>query len=662
MAEGEQRRLAAIMFTDIVGYSALTHKNESLALELLEEHRKLLRPLFPQYGGQEIETIGDAFLVEFGSAVEATRCAIEMQNTLTQKYATASRDQQVQIRIGIHLGDIIYQDHKIYGDGVNIASRIEPLADPGGICVSEDVARQIHNKIQEPLVKIKTQQLKNIKQRVEIYKIVFSWEKQVRSDMPQLPTGLEQKRIGRAAGPPGKITSIAVLPLDNLMNDSEQEYFVDGMHEELITDLSKMGALKIISRTSVKRYKKTDKSIPEIARELSVDAVIEGSVLRAGDRVRITAQLIHGATDTHLWAESYERDLQDVLLLQSEVAQAIAREINIAITPEEQAQLASARPVNPEAYEAYLKGGFHWYRQSPEQLEIALEYFELALEKDPNYALAYTGIASTRFALAFRGVVPPRESLLKGKTAALKAMELDDTLAEAHGVLACFIYWSEWDWTGAETEFRRAIELNPKYPDAHMFYSRFLTSMRRPEEAMAEIRRALELDPFNTLFQYVDGLDLLGMRRYDDAIAQFRKTLRTEPKFPWAHRGLWLAFQKKGMHEEAFVSAKRHFALMGNSEVAEALERGYPQAGYPGAMSLAGERLAARSNERYVPATWIAELYTHAGEKEQGLEWLEKAYQEHDPLMVELFVGSSWDPIRDDPRFHDLLRRMNLEP
>ena len=222
MAEGEQRRLAAIMFTDIVGYSALTHKNESLALELLEEHRKLLRPLFPQYGGQEIETIGDAFLVEFGSAVEATRCAIEMQNTLTQKYATASRDQQVQIRIGIHLGDIIYQDHKIYGDGVNIASRIEPLADPGGICVSEDVARQIHNKIQEPLVKIKTQQLKNIKQRVEIYKIVFSWEKQVRSDMPQLPTGLEQKRIGRAAGPPGKITSIAVLPLDNLMNDSEQ--------------------------------------------------------------------------------------------------------------------------------------------------------------------------------------------------------------------------------------------------------------------------------------------------------------------------------------------------------------------------------------------------------------------------------------------------------
>lgn len=200
MTQGEQRRLAAIMFTDIVGYSALTQKNESLALELLEEHRKLLRPLFPQYGGQEIETIGDAFLVEFGSAVEATRCAIEMQNTLTQKYATASRDQQVQIRIGIHLGDIIYQDHKIYGDGVNIASRIEPLADPGGICVSEDVARQIHNKIQEPLVKIKTQQLKNIRQRVEIYKIVFSWENRCDPTCHSYPQAWSKSELGALQG------------------------------------------------------------------------------------------------------------------------------------------------------------------------------------------------------------------------------------------------------------------------------------------------------------------------------------------------------------------------------------------------------------------------------------------------------------------------------
>ncbi|TDI11404.1 MAG: tetratricopeptide repeat protein [Acidobacteria bacterium] len=456
-----------------------------------------------------------------------------------------------------------------------------------------------------------------------------------------------------------RIQSIAVLPFENLSGDPEQEYFAAGMHEALITDLAKLsGFQKVIARSSVMRYRDTDKSLPEIAQELGVDAVITGSVFREGDRVRITAQLIKAATEEHLWAERYERELRDVLSLQNEIVVAITREINLQLTPQEEARLASTRPVNPEAYEAYLKGRVHWYRQSPEQLETALEYFELALQKDPNYALAYAGIADTRFARGFRGVAPPREALPKAKAAALKAVELDDTLAEAHGVLANARYWYEWDWAGAETEFRRAIELNPNYPDARIFYSRFLTAMRRPEEAMAEIRRALELDPFNYLFQYVYGLDLLDMRRYDDAVAQFRKTLRTEPNFPWAHRGLWLAFHQKRMYEEALAAAEKHFALMGKSEVAEALERGYAQAGYPGAMSLAGETLAARSNVSYVPAGWIAELYAYAGEKEQALEWLEKAYEEHDPFMVELFVGSSWDGLRDYAPFQDLLRRM----
>lgn len=416
MAEGEQRRLAAIMFTDIVGYSALTQRDEALALELLEEHRKLLRPLFPQYGGTEIKTIGDAFLVEFGSAVQATRCAIEMQKTMTQRYATAPRNEQVQIRIGIHLGDIVYRDNDVYGDGVNIASRIEPLADPGGLCVSEDMARQIQNKIKEPVIKIETQQLKNIKQPVEIYKIVFSWEKQARSVAPQLPIGPEQKRIWRAgleavavfliiiagwwlfrdtatAISEGEIRSIAVLPLGNLMNDPEQGYFVNGMHEELITGLSKIKALKIISRTSVMPYKGANKSIPEIARELGVDVVIEGSVPRAEDRERITAQLIHGKTEEHLWAERYNRDLRDVLALQSEVARAIAEQIVITVTPEEEARLAHIRPVDPVVYELYLKGRYHLYKYTEDDLERSIEYFNQALERDTKNALAHAGLS-----------------------------------------------------------------------------------------------------------------------------------------------------------------------------------------------------------------------------------------------------------------------------
>ena len=524
-----------------------------------------------------------------------------------------------------------------------------------------DVPEGLQHTVQKMLAKKAEQRYESGREvRVDLEQLVGGAE-------PFIPVGRRLTRRGwrdwlaQVAGIGGapRIQSLAVLPLENLSGDPEQEYFAAGMHEALITDLAKLGGFKrVIARSSVMRYQNTEKPLSQVGRELGVDAVITGSVFREGDRVRITAQLINAATEEHLWADRYERELRDVLSLQNEIVGAITRAINLQLTPQEEARLASTRPVNPEAYEAYLKGRVHWYRQSPEQLETALEYFELALQKDPNYALAYAGIADTRFARGFRGVAPPREVLPKAKAAALKAVELDDTLAEAHGVLANARHWYEWDWAGAETEFRRAIELNPNYPDARIFYSRFLTAMRRPEEAMAEIRRALELDPFNYLFQYVYGLDLLDMRRYDDAVAQFRKTLRTEPNFPWAHRGLWLAFHQKRMYEEALAAAEKHFALMGKSEVAEALERGYAQAGYPGAMSLAGETLAARSNVSYVPAGWIAELYAYAGEKKQALEWLEKAYEEHDPFMVELFVGSSWDGLRDYAPFQDLLRRM----
>ncbi|MDA2930532.1 protein kinase, partial [Acidobacteria bacterium AH-259-O06] len=468
-------------------------------------------------------------------------------------------------------------------------------------------------------------------------------------------------RFVRVSSAP-RIQSLAVLPLDNLMGDAGQEYFVDGMHEALITDLSRIGALKVISRRSVMRYKETDKSIPQIARELGVDAVIEGSVLRAGDRVRITAQLIHGTTDEHLWAESYARDLHDVLTLQAEVARAIAQEIQVAVTPEETRRLASAHPVNPEAYEAYLKGRFHWYKLSPEHFDAALEYFQLALEKDPNYALAHQGIADIWLSRGDSGIVSPREAFPKAKTALLKAMELDDTLAEVHVSLANLRFIYEWDWGGAETEFQRAIQLNPNYADVRLFYSDFLISMRRPEEAMAEIERALELDPFNFFFQCFFGWHLVYLRRYDDAIARLRKTLRTEPNFSSAHLGLWGAFYQKRMYEEALAEAKKFFAVLGESEVAEALAHGYAESGYPGAMSLAAEKLAAPSNLTYVPAIRIARLYAHAEEREQALEWLEKAYEQRETPLVHLSVGWDWDPLRSDPRFQDLLRRMGLEP
>ncbi len=481
--------------------------------------------------------------------------------------------------------------------------------------------------------------------------------------------GISPSRVSTVSRPRPKrrarrkrIQSLVVLPLTNLSRDPEQEYFADGMTEALISDLAKLRALRIISRTSAMRYKATDKSLPEIAEELNVDAVVEGSVLRVGQRVRITAQLIHATTDTHLWAERYERDLQDVLLLQSEVARAIAREIQLAVTPEETRRLASARRVNPEAHEAYLRGRFHWYKLTRRDLDTAMGYFQLALEKDPKYALAYAGIAYVWLSRGETGVVAPHEAFPKAKVAALEAIELDDTLADVHEMLGNIRRAYEWNWGGAESELQRAIELNPNSAEARLFYADFLISVGRLEEWGAEIERALELDPLNFFIQCFYGWHLVYLRRYDEAILQLRKVLSREANFPAAHLGLWGAFWQKQMYAEALAEAQEFHALVGYTEVTEALARGYAEAGYPGAMRLAAEKLATRSNLTHIPAIRIARLYAHAGEKDRALEWLEKAYEEREGPLSRLSVVWDWDSLRDDPRFEGLLRRMNFPP
>ncbi len=461
----------------------------------------------------------------------------------------------------------------------------------------------------------------------------------------------------RRRGPDEPIRALAVLPLANLSHDLQQEYFADGMTEALIGHLAKIKALRVISRTSAMRYKQTGKSLPEIADELKVDAVLEGSVLRVGQRVRITAQLIDPATDTHLWAESYERDLQDVLFIQSEVAQAIAREIHVAVTPEEAKRLASARPVHPEAYEAYLKGRFHWYKLSRDHLDTAMKYFQLALKQDRNYALAHVGIAYTWLSRGDTGITPPPEAYQEGEAAARKASELDDTLSEVHEVLADLRFCYEWNWSDAEKEFQRAIQINPGSADAHLFYGDFLMSVNRPEEALAEDRRALDLDPLNFFFQCFYGWHLLYLGRPDEAISQLQKVLRTEPNFSSARMGLWGAFHQKHRYEEALAEAKKFFTVLGDTEVAARLNA---EAGYRGSMSLAAQELAARANRTHVPAIRVARLYAHAGDTDRALEWLEKAYEQREPPLVHLSVGWDWDGLRNDSRFQNLLRRIGF--
>jgi eukaryotic-like serine/threonine-protein kinase len=474
------------------------------------------------------------------------------------------------------------------------------------------------------------------------------------------PGGMRDKLLGPTARAP--IRSLAVLPLANLSGDPEQEYFADGMTEALITDLSKIRALKVISRTSVMQFKDVKKPLPQIAEALGVDGILEGSVQRSGGRVRITAQLIRAATDTHLWAESYERDTRDVLSLQAEVAQAIAREIKVAVSPEETRTLGRASPVNPDAYEAYLKGQSHWYHLSRGHLDAALGYFELALQKDPNYARAYVGVANVWIARGDSGFMQPTEAIPKAKAATSKALAFDDTLSEAHIALANIVGSYDHDWPAAEREFRRGIELNPNSSDGHFMYADFLISMKRTDEWNTEVHRTLKLDPFNSFFQCFYGWHLVYLQRYDEAISQFRKVLATEPDFSSAHMGLWGALYKTGRHKEALAEARKFFAVLGDHEVEDALTRGYAAGGYTKAMHLAAEALAARSKRTHVPGVRIARLYAHAGEKDQVIEWLEKAYEQRETPLVHLNVAWDWDNLRDDPRFQDLLRRMNFPP
>lgn len=470
--------------------------------------------------------------------------------------------------------------------------------------------------------------------------------------------GLRRRLWGHTGDPP--IRSLAVLPLSNLTGDSQQDYFADGMTDALITDLAKIRAIKVISRTSVMQFKGVNKHLPEIARALGVDGILEGSVQRSGGRVRITAQLIRAGTDTHLWAESYERDTHDILTLQAEVAQAVAREINVTVTPEESAHLARAHPVNPEAYEAYLKGQSHWYWLSREHLDTALEYFELALQKDPNYARAYVGVGNVWLARGDSGSMAPNEAMPKAKAAISKALALDDTLSEAHIALANIMALYEHDWSAAEREFRRGIELNPNSADGHFMYADFLISMKRVDEWNVEIRKTLELDPFNPFFQCFDGWQLIYVGRYDEAIAQLRKVLDTEPDFSSAHMGLWGAYYKKGMYAEALAEARKFFGVLHDQEVEDALVRGQAEGGYARSMHLGAEVLATRSRRMHVPAVRIARLYAHAGDKEEVLRWLQKAYAQRETPLMHLGVAWDWGTMRADPRFQDLQHRVNL--
>jgi eukaryotic-like serine/threonine-protein kinase len=476
-----------------------------------------------------------------------------------------------------------------------------------------------------------------------------------------LNVGRLRDRLRRGAGAP-RIESLAVLPLENLSGDATQDYFADGMTEELITNLAKIRALRVISRTSAMRYKGTHKSLPEIAGELNVDGVIEGSVERSGDRVRITAQLIVASTDTHLWAESYERDVRDVLALEDEVARAIANEVKVTLTPQEQAALTGRRPINPEAYEAYLKGRYYWSQRTGEAEQKGLEYFEQAIALAPAYAQAYAGVADSYIVLGVHGHLPIKEAFPKARVAATEALELDETLAEAHTSLGAIKTFYDWDWPGSEREFRRALQLSPNYPNAHHWYAHYLAAVGRVDEAIGEMKRDKELDPVGpTVISWL-GKTLYYAHQYDQAIEQYRRVIELAPE--WAadhHSMIGDCYAQKGMFAEAIAEWQKSLTLAGDTELAASLEHAYLNSGYTGYLQKRLDRLKASAPARPVASLDFAYAYALLGDKDHALEWLEKAYEERDPWLY-VKAEPQLDNLRSDPRFQDLLRRMNLPP
>jgi len=641
-----ERRLAAIMFTDIVGYTSLTQKNESLAMELLEYHRRIVRPFLAKHSGQEIKTIGDAFLVEFPSALEAARCAFDIQKSMHEANLERIEDTRILLRIGIHLGDVIHSLNDVYGDAVNIASRIQPLAAPGGICVSEEVYSQIKNKFEVPLYSIGKRDLKNVLEPIEVYTVRLPWGG---VQQPEA-IGIDRRRV-------------AILPLANISPDPSDAYLADGMTEELITTLSGLSGLMVIARTSAMQYRNTTKGVAEIRRELKVGTLIEGSVLKVGNKVRVTVQLVDAQSEGDLWARSYDRDFGDVFTVQSEIAREVAQSLQVIILPVEKERIQKVPTMNAEAYTQYLMGVYHLTKRDLADLNKAVEHFERAVRDDPGFALGYVGLSDCYEVISADFEVSPAENHRKARMMVEKALELDPGLAEAHASRGGVVE-HDFDLQEAEKEYRKAIELKPGYAPAHMWYYRLMLATLRWEEALKEIEKALELDPLSLIINHNHALFYFYRGDYATALQLYKRAQELNPDFVYTRFALAWTYGKMKMWEDAKREADKAVELVKDKD---------PHVGTAAQVLLAVLADDKKTVERLLPelednvggiycdAAWIADLHFYLGEDDKGFEWLERSYSKKDSTLLQIKVDEYLDNVRSDPRYLDLLGRIGLE-
>ncbi|MCX7108915.1 MAG: tetratricopeptide repeat protein [Proteobacteria bacterium] len=520
----EQRQLAAIMFTDMVGFSALAQRDEALALDLLEEHRTLLRTAFLKHQGHEIKTIGDGFLVEFASAVAALNCSVEIQKALALRNVETSADRSFQVRIGIHLGDVLPRGNDIVGDGVDIAARVEPLADAGGIALTQQVFDQVYNKIPQTLARIGKVELKNIQRPVEVYRVMLDPKSSAtvagKQRMP-LPSGQNNREQQR---------SIAVLPFVNMSSDRENEFLSDGISEDLPNALSGIEGLHVVARTSCFAFKGRSEDIRTIGDALGVGAVLEGSVRKADNKLSITAQLINVVDGFRLWSQSFDREMQDVFAIQDDITRAIMAALKLRLANRGGQPLVKPQTISTEAYELYLKGRFFW-NQRGIGLKKALHYFELALIEDADYALALSGLADTYSLLSWYGYLSPNEVIPKAIHAAKRALQLDPQLTEAHTSQGFCLLCQDCDWTGAEGEFLRAIELNPRTVPARYWLGWLHSCCGNHDTAIGHCRQAVELEPFSPIARTFLGWMYYHAGQFGEAEQELLRVIDLDEQF-----------------------------------------------------------------------------------------------------------------------------------
>ncbi len=624
------------MFTDMVGYTALGQRNEVLSLALVEEQRKVIRSVLARHNGREVKTMGDAFLVEFFNAVDAVRCAYDIQRAVRELNLSLAPDKRIHLRIGVHVGEAVESQGDISGDAVNVASRIEPLAEDGGVCISRQVYDHVRTKVDLRLSSLGSRQLKNVAEPLEVYRVVMPWEES--SGPPQLDT-----------------RRIAVLPFANLSSNPEEGYFADGMTEELITSLSGVRQLTVIARTSVMKYKASQKTASEVGKELSVGSLLEGSVRKAGSRVRITAQLIDTATEGHLWAQNYDRQLEDVFAIQSEIAEKVAGELKIRLVEEEKKVIEQKPTENTEAYTYYLRGRELLGERTEQAYRQALEIFEKAIALDPSFAKAHAGVARAHTWLVTDGYEAYERAAPKAELAAKKALGLNPLLAEAHATLA-EVDFLEDNVAASEVEARKAVELNPSLSDAHDILSDVAMLRGNPADGIKAIEAAYRLDPVIPRIVGRLGRLYFNTGRTDDALRHWEKTMHLAPADTYRNMTEYYLLQGDFERAREFYS---------KAEKLEPTNRWVLwMKGYMAAR--AGDRNGALEVIKEIEGKWlgatnlndIAFVYYALDDLDSYFAYVNRATDQHTMRYSYVMYSPLFAKAREDPRYLAVLEKI----